>query len=49
MDLMDDSGEIRATAFKEQCDQYYDMIQVTRISAINTKICYKVIRINIKI
>ena len=28
MDLMDESGEIRATAFKEQCDQYYDMIQV---------------------
>ena len=25
---MDESGEIRATAFKEQCDQYYDMIQV---------------------
>jgi len=36
MDLMDDSGEIRATAFKEQCDQYYDMIQVTRINAIST-------------
>ena len=25
---MDESGEIRATAFKDQCDQYYDMIQV---------------------
>lgn len=28
MDLMDESGEIRATAFKEQCDKYYDLIQV---------------------
>ena len=24
MDLMDDSGEIRITAFKEQCDAFYD-------------------------
>ena len=30
MDLMDESGEIRATAFKEQVDQYYDMIQVKK-------------------
>jgi hypothetical protein len=29
MDLMDESGEIRATAFKDQCDQYYDYIQVS--------------------
>lgn len=28
MDLMDESGEIRCTAFKEMCDKYYDMIQV---------------------
>ena len=28
IDLMDESGEIRATAFKDQCDQYYDYIQV---------------------
>lgn len=28
MDLCDDSGEIRATAFKNECDKYYDMIQV---------------------
>lgn len=28
MDLMDESGEIRATAFKEQCDKYFDLIQV---------------------
>jgi replication factor A1 len=32
MDLMDESGEIRATAFKDQCDQYYDYIQVRRKS-----------------
>jgi len=35
MDLMDESGEIRATAFKEQCDQYYDMIQVGRVFYIS--------------
>jgi replication factor A1 len=29
MDLIDESGEIRATAFKEQCDKFYDMIEVT--------------------
>lgn len=28
MDLVDESGEIRATAFKDQVDKYYDMIQV---------------------
>ncbi|XP_001358758.3 replication protein A 70 kDa DNA-binding subunit [Drosophila pseudoobscura] len=31
MDLMDESGEIRATAFKEQCDKYFDMIQVDSV------------------
>ncbi|KAH8306223.1 hypothetical protein KR018_004774, partial [Drosophila ironensis] len=31
MDLMDESGEIRATAFKEQCDKYYDLIQVDSV------------------
>jgi len=35
MDLMDESGEIRATAFKEQCDQYYDMIQVGKVYFIS--------------
>jgi hypothetical protein len=29
MDLIDESGEIRATAFKEQCDKFFDMIEVT--------------------
>lgn len=28
IDLVDESGEIRATAFKDQCDKYYDMIEV---------------------
>lgn len=28
MDLCDESGEIRATAFKNECDKFYDMIQV---------------------
>uniref|UniRef100_A0A1B6MN54 Replication protein A subunit n=1 Tax=Graphocephala atropunctata TaxID=36148 RepID=A0A1B6MN54_9HEMI len=31
MDLMDDSGEIRATAFKEQCDKFYDMIEPGKV------------------
>ncbi|XP_055586552.1 replication protein A 70 kDa DNA-binding subunit-like [Uranotaenia lowii] len=31
MDLMDESGEIRLTAFKEQCDKYYDMIEVDKV------------------
>jgi len=35
LDLMDESGEIRATAFKEQCDMYYDMIQVGKVYLIS--------------
>ena len=35
MDLMDESGEIRATAFKEQCDMFYDMIQVGKVFLIS--------------
>ncbi|KAH8284199.1 hypothetical protein KR054_012094, partial [Drosophila jambulina] len=31
MDLMDESGEIRATAFKEQCDKFFDLIQVDSV------------------
>jgi len=31
MDLVDESGEIRATAFKEQCDKYYDMIEIGKV------------------
>lgn len=35
MDLMDESGEIRATAFREMVDKYYDMIQVDKIYYIS--------------
>lgn len=28
MDLIDESSEIRCTAFREQCDRFYDMIEV---------------------
>lgn len=31
MDVMDESGEIRVTAFKDQCDKYYDMIEVDKV------------------
>ncbi|XP_053684561.1 replication protein A 70 kDa DNA-binding subunit [Sabethes cyaneus] len=31
MDIMDESGEIRVTAFKEQCDKFYDLIQVDKV------------------
>jgi len=27
-DVLDSSGEIRITAFKEQCDKFYDLIEV---------------------
>ena len=36
MDLIDESGEIRATAFKEQCDKFYDMIEIGKIYYIST-------------
>lgn len=35
MDLMDESGEIRATAFKEQADKFYDMVQVDAVYLIS--------------
>ncbi|UYV80930.1 RPA1 [Cordylochernes scorpioides] len=35
MDLLDESGEIRATAFKEQCDKFYEMIQVNKVYYIS--------------
>ena len=31
MDLIDESGEIRATAFKAECDKYYEMIQIGKV------------------
>ncbi|XP_067000915.2 replication protein A 70 kDa DNA-binding subunit isoform X2 [Anabrus simplex] len=35
MDLVDESGEIRATAFKEQCDKFYDLIEVNNVYFIS--------------
>ncbi|XP_011701474.1 PREDICTED: replication protein A 70 kDa DNA-binding subunit-like [Wasmannia auropunctata] len=35
MDLIDDSGEIRCTAFKDQCDKFYDMIQFGNVYYIS--------------
>ena len=35
MDLMDDSGEIRVTAFKEQCDQFFDKAVVGKVVYIS--------------
>ncbi|KAL2714488.1 replication protein A 70 kDa DNA-binding subunit [Vespula squamosa] len=35
MDLVDESGEIRCTAFKDQCDKFYDMIEVGKIYYIS--------------
>lgn len=34
MDLIDESGEIRATAFKEQVDALYDKMQVGKVYII---------------
>merc|ERR1719507_2929920 len=36
MDLIDGSGEIRATAFKEQCDKFYNMIEVGKLYYISS-------------
>ncbi|XP_075977979.1 replication protein A 70 [Anticarsia gemmatalis] len=35
MDLCDESGEIRATAFKNECDKFYDMIQIDKVYYIS--------------
>ncbi|GLH01762.1 Replication protein A subunit [Gryllus bimaculatus] len=35
MDLVDESGEIRATAFREQVDKYYDLIEVNNVYFIS--------------
>lgn len=34
-DVMDESGEIRCTAFKDQCDKFYDVIEVDRVYFIS--------------
>jgi len=31
MDLVDESGEIRATAFNSECDKFFDMIEVNKV------------------
>ena len=36
MDLVDESGEIRATAFKDQCDKFYDMIEIGKVFYITS-------------
>lgn len=30
--LLDESGEIRATAFKDEVDKFYDMIELNKVS-----------------
>ncbi|XP_060839354.1 replication protein A 70 kDa DNA-binding subunit [Rhopalosiphum padi] len=31
MDLLDESGEIRATAFNSECDKFFDMVEVNKV------------------
>lgn len=31
MDMMDETGEIRATAFNAECDKFYHMIEVDKV------------------
>ncbi|XP_046386232.1 replication protein A 70 kDa DNA-binding subunit [Ischnura elegans] len=31
VDLVDESGEIRATAFNEQCDTFYEMLEINKV------------------
>ncbi|OAD56898.1 Replication protein A 70 kDa DNA-binding subunit [Eufriesea mexicana] len=35
MNLVDESGEIRCTAFKDQCDKFYDMIEMGKVYYIS--------------
>ncbi|XP_066597449.1 replication protein A 70 kDa DNA-binding subunit isoform X2 [Prorops nasuta] len=35
MDLLDESGEIRCTAFRDQCDKFFDMIEVGKVYYIS--------------
>ncbi|KAM0735637.1 Replication protein A 70 kDa DNA-binding subunit [Formica fusca] len=35
MDLIDESGEIRCTAFKNQCDRFYDLIEAGNVYYIS--------------
>ena len=38
-DLVDESGEIRVTAFRDQCDKFYDLIEVS-FKSIMQDLCY---------
>ena len=31
MDLLDESGEIRATAFKAECDRFEPMVEIDKV------------------
>ncbi|XP_029834399.3 replication protein A 70 kDa DNA-binding subunit [Ixodes scapularis] len=35
MDLLDESGEIRATAFNAECDRFYDLVEVNKVYYIS--------------
>ncbi|XP_055389395.1 replication protein A 70 kDa DNA-binding subunit-like [Condylostylus longicornis] len=35
MDLIDESGEIRATAFRNECEKFFDMIEVDKVYKIS--------------
>lgn len=35
MDLVDETGEIRCTAFRDQCDKFYDMIEIGKVYYIS--------------
>ena len=39
MNLIDESGEIKATAFKEQVDKYYEMVEMNKVSSSS---CWRV-------
>lgn len=41
MDLMDESGQIRATAFRDQVDKFYDMIEVSLPFFLNSRLDQK--------
>ena len=38
MDLLDESGEIRATAFKDQCDKFEPMVEVDKVKHLRSRI-----------
>ncbi|XP_014677373.1 PREDICTED: replication protein A 70 kDa DNA-binding subunit-like [Priapulus caudatus] len=35
LDLIDESGEIRATAFNQECDKYFDMLELDKVYIIS--------------